>query len=82
VLQVQLFVPGPVLAQAALGSQPPWFVEHEFTAVHTVPLPEYPALHAQLFVPGPVLVQAALGSHPPFAVAQALIAVQVWPSPA
>ena len=76
-----MFVPGPVLVHAALGSHPPWLVAQLLTAAHAVPVPVYPVLHAHVFVPGPVLVHVALASQPPLAVAQLLIGLHVLPLP-
>jgi hypothetical protein len=39
-LQAQELVPGPVTAQVALASQPPFAVRQLLIAAHTVPLPE------------------------------------------
>jgi len=58
-LHAQLFVLGPVLVQVACGSQPPFCVRQELMGTQTVPVPEYPVVHAQEFVPGPVGVHVA-----------------------
>ena len=75
------FLPGPVLAQVAFGSQPPWLTLHESMAVQTVPLPEYPVLHAHVLVSAPVDVHLAFGSQPPLLTLQLSIAVHVLPFP-
>jgi hypothetical protein len=80
-LQVHVFVPGPLIAQVALASQPPLFVVHGLMGVHTPPSPLYPGLQAQVAVFGPVEVHSAVAAQPPLAVAQALIPVQVIPLP-
>ena len=80
-LQAQVFVPGPVDVQVALGLQPPLLVRHELIGVQVAPLPEKPVLHAQLFVPGPVDMQFAFTSQRPLFVRHELIAVQVVPEP-
>jgi hypothetical protein len=79
---VQLFVPGPVLVQMAFGSQPPWPMLHESTAVQVVPVPAYPVWQAHVFVAGPVLVHAALASQPPLFTKQLSIGAQLRPAPA
>jgi hypothetical protein len=38
-VHVHVFVPGPVDAQTAFGSQPPWRILHESMAVQVIPLP-------------------------------------------
>ena len=80
-MQAQVFVPGPVLVQVALEEQPPLFVRHELMAVHVMPVPENPLLHAQLLVPGPVIVQVALAAQPPLPVRHELTGVQTVPLP-
>ena len=75
------FVPGPVLAQIAFGSQPPWSTLHESIAAHTVPLPEYPVWHVHVLVAGPVLVHDALVSQPPLFKRQLSMGAHVLPSP-
>jgi hypothetical protein len=57
------------------------FVRQGLIAVHVVPVPEKPVLHAQLFVPGPVDVQVAFTSQPPLFARHELIAVHVVPDP-
>jgi hypothetical protein len=79
--QVHELVPGPVIAHVAPVGQPPLFVWQGLIAVHVVPVPEKPVLHAQLFVPGPVDVQFAFTSQPPLFVRHELIAVHVVPDP-
>jgi len=80
-LHTQVFVPGPVLAQAAFASQPPLFEEHESTAEQTVPSPAYPVLHVQVATP-PLEAHRAVAAHPPLFAAQAPTPVQVIPLPA
>jgi hypothetical protein len=82
VRQVQVFVAGPVLVQAAFASQPPLFTAQLFTGVHDLPLPLYPALHAHVLVPGPVLAQEAFRSQPPLSVAHESMGVHTTPLPA
>jgi hypothetical protein len=81
VLQVHVFVPGPVPAQVAWGSQPPFPELHESTAVQVIPFPWYPVLHAQLTVPAPVDVQCAVGAQPPLFTAQPFVPTHVIPLP-
>jgi hypothetical protein len=78
---MHVFVPAPVLAQAALVSHPPLVVAQALIGVHTVPVPEYPVLQAHVLVPGPVDVQLAVAAHPPLLVAHDATPVQVVPSP-
>jgi hypothetical protein len=80
-LHVQLLVFGPVLAQVAFGSQPPWLTRQELTWAQVNPLPVYPTLHAQVLVPGPVRLQVALGSHPPLETRHESIGAHVMPLP-
>ncbi len=65
----------------AVAAQPPLLVRQRLIAVHVVPVPEKPVLHAQPFVPGPVDVQFAFTSQPPLLVRHELIAAQVVPDP-
>jgi len=58
-LQVQVLVPGPVLAQLAFGSQPPPVPLQTLMGTQVWPLPEYPVLHVHELAPGPVLAHAA-----------------------
>jgi hypothetical protein len=78
---VHEFVPGPVLAQTAFGSQPPLLMVHESTAVHVVPFPEYPVSQVHEFVAGPVGLHTALWSQPPLFTRQLSMGVQLLPSP-
>jgi hypothetical protein len=80
-LHVHVLVPGPVLVQVALASQPPFFVLQLLMGAQVIPLPAYPVLQVHVFVPGPVLRQVALASHPPFPVEHALIGAQEAPVP-
>ena len=76
-----MLVPAPALVQVACGSHPPLFVAHELVGAHTVPLPEYPALHAHIALSGPAEVHTAVVAQPPLATAHASTPVQVLPSP-
>jgi hypothetical protein len=80
-LQAQVLVPGPLIVQVALGSQPPLAVVQGLTAVQTPPSPLYPGLQAQVAVFGPVDVHSAVAAQPPLLTAHASIPVHVVPLP-
>ena len=80
-LQAHELVPAPVLVHVALVSQPPFDVAQLLIAVHVVPLPEYPVLHAQVTVPPVPDVHFAVVAQPPLFVAHPLIPVHVVPLP-
>jgi hypothetical protein len=81
VLQVHVLVPGPVDAQVAFVSQPPWLTVHESMAAQDTPVPEYPVLQVHVLVPGPVDTQVAFVSQTPASPPHESIAVQVVPFP-